>query len=146
MERWHTYFVGLLGVLVHNVGICLKELVTKVSDNVYDIVLKYKEGWTAKQRKAARDKVAALTKADTKVVKNPARKSGTKKTFEKGGGKVKEGEDVDHVQDLQLDGLDDISNMKGLDNSVNRSLGPQIQDRIKDLPAGTEIRNVTVIG
>jgi Pretoxin HINT domain/Domain of unknown function (DUF4280) len=145
VESWHTYFVGWLGVLVHNTGICVKELVTKVSDNVYDIVLKYKEGWTAKQRKAAREKVAALTKADTKVVKNPVRKSGTKKTFEKGGGKVKKAEDVDHVKDLQLGGLDDITNMKGLDQSVNRSLGPQIQNRIKDLPAGTEIRNVTII-
>jgi hypothetical protein len=144
VEGWHTYFVGRLGVLVHNAGICLKELVIKVSDNVYDIVLKYKKGWTSKQKKAASEKAEALTKANTKVVKKPARKSGTKKTFEKSGGKVKKGEDVDHIQDLQLNGLDDATNMKGLDNSVNRSLGPQIQSRIKDLPAGTEIRNVTI--
>lgn len=58
---------------------------------------------------------------------------------------MKKGQDVDHIQDLQLDGVDDVINMKGLDFSVNRSLGSQIQRRIKDLPAGTKIRNVTII-
>jgi hypothetical protein len=143
--NWHTYFVTSLMILVHNAKKCLSELIKKVGDDLYDITLKYKKGWSAQQRKAAREKAAALTKANTKVVKSPARKSGTKKTFEKAGGKVKKGQDVDHIQDLQLGGLDKTSNMKGLDNSVNRSLGPQIQSRIKDLPAGTKIRNVNII-
>ena len=143
--NFHTYFVGALAWLVHNAGKCLTEVVKKISDDTYDLVLKYKKGWTKNQRKAALEKVQALTKADTKVVKNPARKSGTKKTFEKAGGKVKKGEDVDHIQDLQLDGLDDATNMKGLDNSVNRSLGSQIQNRIKKLPEGTKIRNIKII-
>ena len=145
VANFHTYFVGVLAWLVHNAGKCLTQLVKKISDDTYDIILKYKEGWSEFQRKSAREKVAALTKANTKVVKNPARKSGTKKTFEKSGGKVKKGEDVDHIQDLQLDGIDDATNMKGLDFSVNRSLGSQIQDRIKNLPEGTNIRNVKII-
>lgn len=145
MGNFHTYFVGVVAWLVHNAGKCLTQLVKKISDDTYDIILKYKKGWSEFQRKSAREKVAALTKSNTKVVKNPARKSGTKKTFEKSGGKVKKGEDVDHIQDLQLDGIDDATNMKGLDFSVNRSLGSQIQDRIKNLPEGTNIRNVKII-
>jgi filamentous hemagglutinin len=46
--------------------------------------------------------------------------------------------------DLQLNGVDDILNMNPLDRSVNRSLGAQIQHRIKDLEAGTPINTVTV--
>lgn len=33
------------------------------------------KGWSEFQRKSAREKVAALTKSNTKVVKNPARKN-----------------------------------------------------------------------
>lgn len=58
--------------------------------------------------------------------------------------KVKKSQDVDHTIELQLGGLDNVSNMKGLDSSVNRSFGRQIQNQIKDLPAGTQIRNVTI--
>ena len=51
---------------------------------------------------------------------------------------------MDHVHDLQLGGIDDTSNMSGLDRSVNRSLGKQINNRTKDLPNGTTIRKVTI--
>lgn len=55
----------------------------KITDDTYDLVLKYKKGWSQSQRKAAKEKVGALTKADTKVVKNPPRKAGTKKRLKK---------------------------------------------------------------
>jgi hypothetical protein len=142
---WHTYFVGVWAWLVHNAKACFSAYVKKVSDGVYDITLKFKSGWTKSQREAAVEKAQALTNASTKVVKNPARKPGTRKVFEKAGGKIKGSEDVDHVIDLQLDGADDVMNMKGLDSSVNRSIGSQIQNRIKDLPEGTAIRNVDII-
>ena len=145
VEEWHTYFVGKLAWLVHNAPPCVNSWIKKVGEDTYDIILKYKSGWTKTQRKAAKEKVEALTKANTKVVKKPVRKSGTKKNFQKAGGKVKKGEDVDHIHDLQLGGKDTPLNMKGLDKSVNRSLGSQIRHRIKDLPAETKIRNVTII-
>ena len=144
VSNWHTYFVGTLAWLVHNAEFCLSKYIIKVSDNTYDLILKYKKGWTKAQRKAAKEKTKALTKADTKVVRGPLRKPGTKKRFERAGGKIKKGEDVDHVQDLQLGGIDDTSNMSGLDRSVNRSLGKQINNRTKDLPNGTTIRKVTI--
>ena len=50
--------------------------------------------------------------------------------------------DADHTVDLQLGGADDILNMSGLDSSVNRSLGSQINGQIKKLPAGTRVNNV----
>lgn len=58
--------------------------------------------------------------------------------------KLKKGEDVDHVHDLQLGGIDNPSNMSGLDRSVNRSLGKQINHRVKSLSNGATIRKVTI--
>lgn len=137
--------MGVLAWLVHNAAKCITGTIKKVADDTYDLILKYKKGWSKSQRRAAREKAEALTKANTRVVKNPARKSGTKKTFEKAGGKVKKNQDVDHIQDLQLDGVDLPINMKGLDRSVNRSMGSQIQRRIKNLKPGTKIRKITII-
>ncbi|KAA1247219.1 polymorphic toxin-type HINT domain-containing protein [Aquimarina sp. RZ0] len=141
---WHTYFVGAWEWLVHNTKACLKVSAKKIKDGVYDLTLKFKDDWSKTQKKVAKEKAEALTKAPTKVVKSPARKSGTRKTFKKKGGKVKKGQDVDHTVELQLGGVDDVSNMKALDSSVNRSFGRQIQNQIKDLPAGTIIRNVKI--
>ena len=112
--------MGALQWLVHNAESCLRQYIIKVSENTYDLILKYKKGWTKAKKRVARRKVKALTKAETKVEKCPIRKPGTKRRFEKAGGKVKKGEDVDHVHDLQLGGIDNPSNMSGLDRSVNR--------------------------
>lgn len=138
----HTYFVGAQELLVHNV--CIKRVIKETGEVVYDLALKMKDEWTAAQRAAAKKKAAALTKADTRVVKKPKRLPDTRGRYKKSGGKVKDTEDVDHIQDLQLDGLDDVTNMNGLDFSVNRSMGRQIQGDIKNLPAGTKIGKVTI--
>jgi hypothetical protein len=53
--------------------------------------------------------------------------------------------DADHTVDLQLGGADDILNMSALDNSVNRSLGSQINNLIKTLPAGTRVNKVRMV-
>lgn len=55
-----------------------------------------------------------------------------------------QGKDVDHTIDLQLGGADDILNMNPLDMSVNRSLGKQIQNQIKDYPYGTDFDKFTI--
>lgn len=106
--------------------------------------LKMKPGWTPEQQLAARKKVAALSDGNSVVVKKPVRKSDGRGRFKKAGGKVGEDEDVDHVRDLQLGGLDEVGNMTGLDKSVNRSVGSQIQHKIKPLAEGTKIDKVTI--
>lgn len=55
-------------------------------------------------------------------------------------------QDIDHIIDLQLGGADDVSNMKGLDKSVNRSLGKQINILIKELPNGTVLKSFIMKG
>jgi filamentous hemagglutinin len=59
-------------------------------------------------------------------------------------GDIPDNADLDHIQDLQLGGLDDILNVGPLDSSVNRSLGAQINHRISDLEIGTPIGRVTM--
>lgn len=117
----------------------------KAGDNAIDLALRYKSGWTDVQRAAADAKVKALSKADTVVTSNPVR-SGTSAAsrYRQSGGTVQAGQDVDHVVDLQLGGSDNVINMSPLDSSVNRSLGAQIQQAIKNVPAGTRVNNVTI--
>ena len=112
--------------------------------NAVDLDLKYKDGWTDAQRAAADEKVQALTEADTVVT--PSVRSGTSASsrYTREVGPVPQGMDVDHVQDLQLGGADEVFNMSPLDASVNRSLGSQIQHQIKDLDVGTPVGTVTI--
>ncbi|MBC6451700.1 RHS repeat-associated core domain-containing protein [Actinokineospora xionganensis] len=116
----HSYHVGAAAVslLVHNCDGPTLEL-------------KYKASWTDAQRAAADAKVAALngtTMVVTKVKRDP--KSAADR-FKAAGNEIPDGADVDHKQDLQLGGADEVSNMWPLDLSVNRSLGPQIAQQIK---------------
>jgi hypothetical protein len=53
---------------------------------------------------------------------------------------------ADHLQDLQLSGLDDLSNLWLLDADVNVGIGRQIWQQIKDLPSGTQISNINIVG
>ena len=134
----HDYFVSATAtdslVLSHNM--CRK------TGGGVDLNLKYKPGWTDAQRAAADAKAAALTNADT-VVTVPKR-SGTMQSRYRNEQGLGRGTDADHTVDLQLGGTDTLSNMSGLDSSVNRSLGSQINHQIKDLPSGTRINNVTM--
>jgi hypothetical protein len=57
---------------------------------------------------------------------------------------VPSGYDVDHVIDLQLGGADGILNMNPLDKSVNRSLGTQLSNEIKDYDIGTSFGKFTI--
>ena len=129
------------------------KIIDKVGDAVKGpkILLKAKEGWTDSQKAQASQKVEALnTKAkngELSVVKNPNRSSTSAGSrYRKAGNDVPSGKDVDHTQDLQLGGADDLSNMAPLDSSVNRSLGAQVQQQIKDLPAGSKVCDVDIIG
>ena len=108
--------------------------------------LKFKEGWTEEQRAAARAKVEVLNKVEDKVVVKAPRRAGTRAgaKFRAKGEQVPEGCDVDHCVDLQLNGKDALENLWPLDSSVNRSLGAQIQQAIKQLPEGTPVGAITI--
>ena len=103
------------------------------------VKLKYKEGWTDAQKAEADAKVKALSEADT--VKRNVERSGTssRKMYIKAFGKdsVSSTQDIDHIVDLQLGGKNELSNLAPLDRSVNRSLGAQIKNAIKDYPEET---------
>jgi hypothetical protein len=109
-----------------------------------DLALTYKPGWTASQKAEADAKVQILDKGDTVVT--AVQRSGTSaaRRYESAGGKLVPGADIDHAVDLQLGGSDTVSNMWPLNSSVNRSLGSQIHQQIKDLPVGTVINRVTI--
>lgn len=109
-----------------------------------DIDLKYKKEWTAEQRAEADRKVKHLSENETVVTESKRSGTSASTRYKKAGNTVPKGKDVDHAVDLQLGGSDTISNMSPLDPSVNRSLGRQIQHKIKDLPPGTKINKVTI--
>ena len=116
-----------------------------------NLSLKAKQGWTDAQKAQAAQKVSALDAAAKKgklsVVKNPQRSATSASArYRRAGNEVPSGSDVDHVQDLQLGGSDNISNMAPLDSSVNRSLGSQIQHQIKDALPGTKVCSVDIEG
>ena len=131
----HTYYVatGSDQVLAHNAnpGSC-------------EINLKYKEGWTDEQRTAADVKVAHLNSQELVVTESKRKATSASSRYRSAGNTVPSGHDVDHMHDLQLGGLDEVSNMSPLDLSVNRSLGPQIQGQIKNLPVGTKVGPINI--
>ncbi len=112
--------------------------------NGVDLRLFYNPRWTAEQRADADTKVAVLDRANTVVRKVAQRRSATARAFKKKFGDIPRGKDIDHKRDLQLGGEDTIDNMHILDYSVNRSIGAQIQHRIKRLPLGAIINRVTI--
>ncbi|MDX8468908.1 hypothetical protein RFM26_24675 [Mesorhizobium sp. VK23B] len=87
-----------------------------------------------------------LPAAEAATVVSHAVRAGksARKIFEDASLLIPLGSDIDHMIDLQLGGLHDLSNFMPLDASVNRSLGAQIWHQIKDLPIGTVINKVTI--
>ena len=118
----------------------------KIKKGSTHIELKYKKSWSDAQRAEADAKMKALSEA--KTVKTSVKRGGTaassryKSAY--GNKAIPKGYDIDHTIDLQLGGKDDIRNMNPLDKSVNRSLGVQIRNKIKDYPIGTEFDNFKI--
>ena len=133
-----SQFIGNVGAVLGNFNV---QRIANQSKGV-DIKLKYKAGWTDAQKEVARLKADALSTAKTQVVKNPQRQGNARSRYKQAGGNINDSEDLDHVIDLQLGGADEIMNMEGLDKSVNRSMGSQIQNQIKGLPEGTKVNKV----
>ena len=117
------------------------------------LTIKMKKNWSADQVSQAKNKVAELDKAakngELQVTRNPQRASTSAKRryeSENGKGSAGQGNDVDHIKELQLGGSDTVDNMGSLDSSVNRSIGAQIQQQIKGVPEGTKICGAGVCG
>lgn len=140
VEDFHTYYVGENGILVHNANCRL----FSNSNGTYDIEMKNKKGWSEEQKTQARQKCEYLSKADTVKTTVPKR-SGTKTSKYRKDNSISSNQDIDHKIDLQLKGKDNADNMWGLDRSVNRSLGKQIDILIHDLEDGTVLRNFYMV-
>ncbi|HVX91018.1 MAG TPA: hypothetical protein VHC20_05345, partial [Candidatus Paceibacterota bacterium] len=110
----------------------------------FDLSLKYKPSWNAAQRAEADVKVQFLSESETVVTSS--NRSGTASAVDRyrATEQVPSARDVDHKVDLQLGGTTGTSNLNSLDASVNRSLGAQIHQLIKDLPIGTIIKRVII--
>jgi len=109
------------------------------------INLKYKEGWSIEQKVEAQLKVAVLNTKQLVVTGVPKRQNNLRTRYEKANNtKLATDVDVDHTHDLQLGGADALNNTNGLNNSVNRSLGKQINNAIKNLPKGTKVDKVMI--
>jgi hypothetical protein len=145
VEDMHTYFVGKICVWVHN-----KCKTTQNPDGSYDVEAEYKEGWTDDQKRAADKKCQQLSEADTKIASkdqiDSQRKSSSSsnKQFRERNN-IPKSQDVDHIQDIQFDGMDVDANKQGLDRSVNRSLGRQFKNGTGDLAEGTVLRNFKMV-
>jgi hypothetical protein len=87
--------------------------------------LRYKAGWDAIQQSQADAKAAAMNHMGDLVVSQSQR--GTAQKVFRLLAKLPHSEDADHIKELQLSGQDELDNLKGLDSSVNRSMGAQIK-------------------
>jgi len=94
------------------------------------LVLRYKTEWTEAQRASADAKVTALNHVDDLVVTTPQRAGRAQRLF-RAQNNLDDQTDADHLVDLQLGGKDKVENIWGLDSSVNRSLGKQINLQIE---------------
>ncbi|MFC3324257.1 hypothetical protein [Mesorhizobium cantuariense] len=110
-----------------------------------DIHVYHMRKWNSVQREAAALKAQRLSNSDASVNRDSARDpKSVRRRYIEAGNEVAPDEDVDHIRDLQLNGSEELSNLAALDRSVNRSFGPQIRHRIKDLPHGARINKVTI--
>lgn len=153
VEDYHTYYVSEQKVLVHNT--CAKPAAKKqISKSAnsgsrpeegIEIKLKYKDTWTPEQRAQAYEKVKALSGSVTKKSRVGKRKN-VRNMYKKayGNNSIPENHDIDHIIDLQLGGTNELSNLRVLDKSVNRSLGTQISRQIKGYDYGTVFGKFTI--
>lgn len=109
-----------------------------------DLRLYYRPAWTAEQRADADRKVAILDSANTIARQTAPRDRRVIWQYKKEFGNPRKGKDIDHTVDIQLNGGDTVKDLHELDSSVNRSIGAQIQNRIKNLKPGTIILRITI--
>ncbi len=114
----------------------------------HGLSLHYGSNWTVAQRQAADQKVKAYSEVAQQGELRRTLSEGSNVSastrYKSTGNTVPAGSDVDHTIDLQLGGRDDLSNMKPLDATVNKSLGKQVQLQIQALPPGQLITGAAI--
>jgi hypothetical protein len=107
--------------------------------------LRFMKKWDAEARTKAETKLANLGRlGGRRMPESPRPPRSAADIWRADGRAIPPGHDIDHVLDLQLGGSHTLDNMQPLPSSVNRSLGPQIAHRIKNLPIGTFIKKWTI--
>jgi len=140
---------------LENHGIMNEDIVDSVlssesanSPQIVNIQLKFKEGWTQEQKDQARMKLRQLSEMKTikTSTKRPSQSMRQKYMEAHKLDSLPDDVDVDHILDLQLGGdATSVENLQLLDRSVNRSLGAQIRNAIKDYPPGTIFGVFTIV-
>lgn len=115
------------------------------------LTINLKQGWNSKQIREAYEKAYLITTEGVNTEVNrentKTRPPNVKKLFTDNGGTVGKNQDVDHTQDLILNGnngADGTTNLSGRDKSVNRSFGKQFEIQTRNVPDGTRISGVYV--
>jgi RHS repeat-associated protein len=111
------------------------------------IGLKLKPTWTPEQVTEGYNKAQAISdNPDARIIRNPPpRQANLRKRFISQGGNINSTQDLDHTLDLQLGGTDAMSNLKGINTSVNRSFGPQINQQTRNMPDGTRVKAAIIV-
>ena len=106
---------------------------------------RFMKKWNAEDRAAADMKALQLRSLPVRrAPPAPRPPCSAAKVWKDAGREIPPGHDVDHIVDLQLDGTHTLDNMQLLPSTVNRSLGAQVANRIKNLPIGTLIKGWTI--
>lgn len=115
------------------------------------LTINLKPGWSPEQVSESYEKAHLITTEgiNTKVSRaNTAnRPPNLRENFLKQGGVLKNGQDVDHKQDLILNGnpgADGRTNLGGTNSSVNRSFGKQFEIQTRNVPDNTRVSGVYI--
>lgn len=111
------------------------------------LTINLKQNWNKEQVTEAFEKAQTITNnLNAKVtLKNPEpRPSNLRKDYLKQGGTLTKGQQLDHTTDLQVNGTNDKSNLRGINGSVNMSFGAQLNMQIRNMPDNTRVRTVTI--
>jgi len=130
-----------------NINVSTPKSPTTISEKSgVNLIVKAKPEWTTSQLDEAIVKVNELSSSKTIYTKNPAqRDANLRSKFKKAGGIIGNNQALDHIIDLQLGGTNKFNNLNGLDNSVNSSIGKQLQLQLRNLPDNTKINRVQLV-
>lgn len=112
-----------------------------------NLTINLKQNWNNEQVTEAFEKAQTITNnVNAKVtLKNPEpRPSNLRKDYLKQGGTLTKGQQLDHMTDLQINGTNDKSNLRGINGSVNMSYGAQLNMQIRNMPDNTRVNTVTI--
>jgi len=109
-----------------------------------------KSNWNKSQVNEAYEKANIITNSPTAMVnrKNTEnRPTNLRLKYIAAGGKIQKGQDLDHKQDLILNGnpgANGQTNLGGTNSSVNRSFGKQFEIQTRNVPDNTRVSGVYI--